>query len=134
MPRNSYCNDKDMAKKIKKSSKKAPKADSSALGSREYLTRSEIEKRYPVCEEALELIDVLKLGLDKSSVYLLTESLRGFTPEIQVEMMHFFIYEYSSRIRGEENMFSTGLYHVDRLLHELLYLFDHDTKNIDYNE
>jgi hypothetical protein len=119
-----------METKNRKSYKKAPKADSSALGSREYLTRSEFEMRYPICEEATDLIGVLKLGLDKSSVHLLTESLRGFIPEIQVKMMHFFIYEYSSRIRGEENKFHTGLFHVDRLLFELLYLFDHDTKNL----
>lgn len=122
-----------MATKFRKTSKKAPKADSSVLGSREYLTRSEFEMRYPICEEAMELVGVLKLALDKSSVYLLTESLRGFTPEIQVEMMHFFIYEYSARIKGEENSFRTGLHHVDGLLFELLYLFDHDTKNIDHN-
>lgn len=120
-------------KNHQKSSKKAPKADSSALGSREYLTRSEIEKRYPVCEEAMELVGVLKLCLDKSSVHILTESLRGFSSEVQVEMMHYLINEYSSRIKGEENNYRVGLHHVDRLLHELLYLFDHDTKNLQYN-
>ena len=122
-----------MATKFSKTSQKAPKADSSVLGSREYLTRSEIEKRYPVCEEAMELVGVLKLCLDKSSVHILTESLRGFSSEVQVEMMHYLINEYSSRIRGEENNYRVGLHHVDRLLHELLYLFDHDTKNLQYN-
>lgn len=123
-----------MANNYRKSSKKAPKAEGSVrLGSREYLTRSEIEKRYPVCEEAMELVGVLKLCLDKSSVHILTESLRGFSSEVQVEMMHYLINEYSARIRGEENNYRVGLHHVDRLLHELLYLFDHDTKNLQYN-
>ena len=48
-------------------------------------------------------------------------------------MMHYLINEYSSRIRGEENNYRVGLHHVDRLLHELLYLFDHDTKNLQYH-
>lgn len=123
-----------VTKKIRKSAVRGTKAEGSVrLGSREYLTRSEIEKRYPVCEEAMELVGVLKLCLDKSSVHILTESLRGFSSEVQVEMMHYLINEYSARIRGEENNYRVGLHHVDRLLHELLYLFDHDTKNLQYN-
>lgn len=49
-----------MAKVIKqKVLRKGTKDDRSALGSREYLTRNEIEERYPICLEAQMIIDVL---------------------------------------------------------------------------
>lgn len=120
-----------MAKVIKqKVLRKGTKDDRSALGSREYLTRNEIEERYPICSEAQMIIDVLSKGLDKSSVYHLTESLRGFCAEVQLTMAEFLIDEYYYRISGEGKPKFTGLFFVDRLLVDLLYLFDHDNKNI----
>lgn len=103
------------------------------LDQRESLTRKEIEERYPICKEAQRVIDVLGKGSDKSSLYHLTEAFRGFSCEMQIRMADFLITEYYSRLQGEENTSYTGVFHVDRLLTELVYLLDHDTKNIDYN-
>ena len=118
---------------IKKSAARDTKAEGSVgLGS-EFLTRDEINDRYPVCEFAQKVINALKPGIDKASLFHLTNCFRGFSEEMQIAMASFIIGEMSSRINGEEVPEMTGVFHVDRLLIEILYILDHDTKNLDYN-
>ena len=107
--------------------------DSVGLGS-EYLTREEINDRYPVCEFAQKVINALKPGIDKASLFHLTNCFRGFSDEMQIAMASFLIEEYANRIDGRKEPKMTGVFHVDRLLIEILYILDHDTKNLDYNE
>lgn len=119
--------------KQQKSAARGTKAEGSVgLGS-EFLTRDEINDRYPVCEFAQKVINALKPGIDKASLFHLTNCFRGFSEEMQIAMASFIIGEMSSRITGEEVPEMTGVFHVDRLLIEILYILDHDTKNLDYN-
>lgn len=103
------------------------------LGS-EFLTREQINDRYPVCEFAQKVINALKPGIDKASLFHLTNCFRGFSDEMQIAMASFLIEEYANRIDGRKEPKMTGVFHVDRLLIEILYILDHDTKNLDYNE
>ena len=117
-----------------KSVKNGTKAKGSVgLGS-EFLTREEINDRYPVCEFAQKVINALKPGIDKASLFHLTNCFRGFSDEMQIAMASFLIEEYANRIDGRKEPKMTGVFHVDRLLIEILYILDHDTKNLDYNE
>lgn len=119
--------------KQQKSAARDTKVEGSVgLGS-EFLTRDEINDRYPVCEFAQKVINALKPGIDKASLFHLTNCFRGFSEEMQIAMASFIIGEMSSRITGEEVPEMTGVFHVDRLLIEILYILDHDTKNLDYN-
>ena len=121
-------------KKYQKSAARGSKAEGSVgLGS-EFITRENINARYPICKMAQDAINALKLGSDKSSVYHLTNCFRGFSKEMQEEMAFYLIAEMHYRITGKDKPEMTGLFHVDRLLIEILYILDHDTKNLDDNE
>ena len=123
-----------MTSNSKKKSARGTKAEGSVgLGS-EFITRENINARYPICKMAQDAINALKLGSDKSSVYHLTNCFRGFSKEMQEEMAFYLIAEMHYRITGKDKPEMTGLFHVDRLLIEILYILDHDTKNLDNNE
>ena len=116
-----------------KSATNGTKAQGSVgLGS-EFLTREEINDRYPVCEFAQKVINALKPGIDKASLYYLTECFRGFSDEMQIAMASYILGEMHYRITGEEEPEMTGVFHVDLLLLQMIYRIDHDTQNIDYN-
>lgn len=89
---------------------------------------------FPISAEAQQFINTIKKGIDKSSLYFLTECFRGFSVEMQKAMVIFFVDVYSGRIDGETRLSFTGVTHVDNLLVSVLEKMDHDTKNIDYNE
>lgn len=121
-------------KKYQKSAARGTKAEGSVgLGS-EFITREDINARYPICKMAQDVINALKPGGDKSSVFHLTNCFRGFSKEMQEEMAFYLIAEMHYRITGKDKPEMTGLFHVDRLLIEILYILDHDTKNLDDNE
>ena len=121
-------------KKYQKSAARGTKAEGSVgLGS-EFITREDINARYPICKMAQDAINALKLGSDKSSVFHLTNCFRGFSKEMQEEMAFYLIAEMHYRITGKDKPEMTGLFHVDRLLIEILYILDHDTINLDDNE
>lgn len=88
---------------------------------------------YPLYEEAQKFIDALKPGIDKSSLHFLTNSFRGFSRKMQRKMVECLLDELCGRIDGETSMTFTGIWHVDRLLMEIVYKIDHDTKNLDFN-
>lgn len=118
----------------KRKSAQGTKTEGSVGFGSESLTREEINARYPVCEFAQKVINALKPGIDKSSLFHLTNCFRGFSHEMQIAMASFIIGEMNYRITGEERPMMTGLFHVDRLLTEILYILDYDTKNIDHND
>ena len=121
-------------KKYQKSAARGTKAEGSVgLGS-EFITREDINARYPICKMAQDVINALKPGGDKSSIFHLTNCFRGFSKEMQEEMAFYLISEMHYRITGKDKPEMTGLFHVDRLLIEILYIFDHDTINLDNNE
>lgn len=125
---------KNMANKNhQKSAVSGTKAEGSVRLGSEFLTREDINARYPICKKAQDVINALKLGSDKSSLFHLTNCFRGFSKEMQEEMANFLIGEMHYRITGNDKPEMTGLFHVDRLLIEILYILDHDTKNIDQN-
>ena len=120
-------------KKFQKSAASGTNAKGSVgLGS-EFLTREEINDRYPVCEFAQKVINALKPGIDKASLFHLTDCFRGFSEEMQIAMASYIICEMYYRITGEEKPEMTGIFHVDLLLLQMMYKIDHDTKNLDYN-
>lgn len=121
-------------KKNQKSAARGTKAEGSVRLGSEFLTREDINTRYPICKMAQDVINALKLGVDKSSVFHLTNCFRGFSVEMQEEMANYLIAEMHYRITGKDQPEMTGLFHVDRLLIEILYILDHDTKNLQYNE
>ena len=86
-------------------------------------------ERFPICKMAQDVINALKLGGDKSSAFHLTNCFRGFSKEMQEEMAYYLIAEMHYRITGKDKPELTGLFHVDRLLVEILYILDHDTEN-----
>ena len=120
-------------KKNQKSAARGTKAEGSVRLGSEFLTREDINARYPICKMAQDAINALKLGGDKSSAFHLTNCFRGFSVEMQEEMANYLIGEMHYRITGKDKPEMTGLFHVDRLLIEILYILDHDTKNIDHN-
>ena len=103
------------------------------LGSAKILSQKEINARYPISPEAQNLIDGLRAGIDESSVYYLTDCFRGFSFEMQREMVVFFLDALIGRIEGKELLSFTGVKHVDLLLLSVLDKMDHDTKNIEDN-
>ena len=115
-------------------SARGTKAEGSVRLGQEFLTRENINARYPICKMAQDVINALKLGVDKSSVFHLTDCFRGFSQEMQEEMAYYILSEMHYRITGKDKPQMTGLFHVDRLLTEIIYLMDHDTIIIDYNE
>ena len=115
-------------------SARGTKAEGSVRLGQEFLTRENINARYPICKMAQDVINALKLGVDKSSVFHLTDCFRGFSQEMQEEMAYYILSEMHYRITGKDKPQMTGLFHVDRLLTEIIYLMDHDTINFDYNE
>lgn len=119
-------------KNMRKSAQGTKAEGSVSLGS-ELLTREEISDRYPICDCAQKVINALKPGCDESSLYYLTNCFRGFSEEMQEAMASFIIGEYACRITGEDAPEMTGVFHVDRLLTEIIYLLDHDTKNLEGN-
>lgn len=118
----------------KKSAARGTKTEGSVRLGSEFPTREDINARYPICKMAQDVINALKLGGDKSSAFHLTNCFRGFSKEMQEEMAYYLVSEMHYRITGKDKPEMTGLFHVDRLLIEILYLLDHDTKNLDYNE
>ena len=120
--------------KNRKSAARGTKAESSVRLGSEFITREDFNERFPICKMAQEAINALKLGGDKSSAFHLTNCFRGFSVEMQEEMANYLIAEMHYRITGKDQPEMTGLFHVDRLLIEILYILDHDTKNLDYNE
>ena len=125
---------KVMAPKKQQKSVHGTKAEGSVRLGSEFLTREDINARYPICKMAQDVINALKLGGDKSSAFHLTNCFRGFSKEMQEEMAYYLIAEMHYRITGKDKPEMTGLFHIDRLLMEILYILDHDTKNLDYNE
>ena len=124
-----------MAKKNhRKSASCGTKAEGSVGLGLELSTSEEIIARFPISEMAQEVINALRPGLDKSSLFHLSNCFRGFSKEMQEEMAFFLISEMHYRITGKDKPEMTGLFHVDRLLLEILYIIDHDTKNLDFNE
>ena len=121
-------------RKNQKSAARGTKAEGSVRLGSEFLTREDINTRYPICKMAQDVINALKLGGDKSSAFHLTNCFRGFSKEMQEEMAYYLIAEMHYRITGKDKSELTGLFHVDRLLVEILYILDHDTKNLDINE
>jgi hypothetical protein len=89
---------------------------------------------FPISKEAMQFINAIKKGIDKSSLYFLTECFRGFSVEMQKAMVKFFVDVNSGRIDGETRLSFTGVRHVDNLLVSVLEKMDYDTKNIDYND
>lgn len=122
------------SKNHQKSAARGTKAEGSVRLGSEFLTREEYNARFPICKMAQDAINALKLGSDKSSAFHLTNCFRGFSKEMQEEMAFFLIAEMHYRITGKDKPEMTGLFHVDRLLIEILYILDHDTKNLDDNE
>ena len=123
-----------MATKKHQKSARGTKAEGSVRLGSEFITRENINARYPICKLAQKTINALRPGLDKSSLFHLTNCFRGFSKEMQEEMAYYLIAEMHYRITGKDKPELTGLFHVDRLLIEILYILDHDTKNLDYNE
>lgn len=120
--------------KQKKTTARGTKTEGSVRLGSEFITREDINARYPICKMAQDVIDALKLGGDKSSTFHLTNCFRGFSKRMQEEMAFYLLAEMHYRITGKDKPEMTGLFHVDRLLIEILYILDHDTKNLDYNE
>lgn len=120
-----------MANKNHQKSARGTKAEGSVRLGSEFLSREEIIARYPICKMAQDVINALKPGIDKSSLFHLTNCFLGFSKETQEEMAFYLIAEMHYRITGKDKPQMTGIFHVDRLLTEILYLIDHDTKNID---
>ena len=120
--------------KNRKSAARGTKAEGSVRLGSEFITREDFNARFPICKMAQKAINALKLGGDKSSAFHLTNCFRGFSQEMQEEMAYYLIAEMHYRITGKDKPKMTGLFHVDRLLIEILYILDHDTKNLDYNE
>ena len=123
-----------MATKNHQKSAHGTKAEGSVRLGSEFITRENINARYPICKLAQKTIIALRPGLDKSSAFHLTNCFRGFSKEMQEEMAYYLVSEMHYRITGKDKPEMTGLFHVDRLLIEILYVLDHDTKNLDYNE
>lgn len=123
-----------MAKKNHQKSAHGTKAEGSVRLGSEFITRENINARYPICKLAQKTINALRPGLDKSSLFHLTNCFRGFSKEMQEEMAYYLIAEMHYRITGEDQPQMIGIFHVDRLLIEILYIIDHDTKNLNYNE
>ena len=88
---------------------------------------------FPISKEAQQFINAIKNGIDKSSLYFLTEAFRGFSVPMQKAMVKFFVDVYSGRIDGETRLSFTGVTHVDNLLVSVLEKMDHDTKNLEGN-
>lgn len=89
------------------------------------LTNDYVLERYPICDEAQKVINALKPGCDKSSIYYLTECLRGFSKEMQEDMAYIIADVYASRREGcKPPTIFTGVFHVDRLLNEIIFLLD----------
>jgi hypothetical protein len=108
----------------KKVLKKGTKADGSALGSKEY----------PLCKDALMLINVLRKGVDESSLYYVKDAFRGFSFKMQSQMAFIIAKSLALRLDGINEVGMTGVYHVDMLIREIMHKMDHDTKNLEYNE
>ena len=123
-----------MATSKNQKSARGTKAEGSVRLGSEFITREDINARYPICKMAQDVINALNLGCDKSSAFHLTNCFRGFSVEMQEEMANYLIAEMHYRITGKDQPEMTGLFHVDRLLIEILYILDHDTKNLQYNE
>lgn len=123
-----------MATKKYQKSAHGTKAEGSVRLGSEFNTREDINARFPICKMAQEVIDALRPVVDKSSLFHLTNCFRGFSKEMQEEMAFYLISEMHYRITGKDEPEMTGLLHVDRLLVEILYILDHDTKNLDDNE
>ena len=99
------------------------------------ITNEYVMERYSISKEAQKAINALKPGLDSSSLFYLTECFRGFSQKMQEDMAYIILDVYASRIEGcPPPTIFTGVFHVDRLLNEIIYLMDHNTKKLDYNE
>lgn len=121
-------------KKQNKSAVRDTKAEGLVrLGSDELLSNEQIDARYPICKEAQEMINAFKAGIDESSLYYLTDCFRGFSREMQLAMVEFFLDVFCGRMEGESWLSFTGVKHVDLLLLSVLDKIDHDTKNLEGN-
>lgn len=100
-----------MTKKNYQKSARGTKAEGSVRLGSEFITREDINARYPICKMAQDVINALKLGGDKSSVFHLTNCFRGFSKEMQEEMAFYLIREMHYRITGK-----------DKLLHYFFYI------------
>lgn len=103
------------------------------LGSDEIMSQEQLNARYPICKEAQEMINAFKAGIDESSLYYLTDCFRGFSREMQLAMVDFFLDVFCGRMEGESWLSFTGVKHVDLLLLSVLDKIDHDTKNLEGN-
>lgn len=123
-----------MKTKMQKKSPRGTKHGRTVRLGNELLACEKINDRYPICDFAQKVIDALKPGCDESSLYYLTNCFRGFSEEMQIAMASFIIGEYAYRIDGEDIPEMTGVFHVDRLLMEIIFILDHDTKNLRFNK
>ena len=121
-------------KKMNQTTACGTKGEGSVVLGTEFIARVVNKGNYPVCDYAQKVINALEPGLDESSLYHLTSCFRGFSEEMQTAMADYIIKEHISRITGEEKPPKIGLFHVDRLLMEIMYILDHDTKNLEFYE
>lgn len=91
------------------------------------------KSEYPIYKEAQELINIMRPASDESSLYHLTECFRGFSHKMQKAMVECLLIEYCGRLDGTFTHSFTGVWHVDRILVEIIHILDHDTKNHPYN-
>ena len=89
---------------------------------------------YPICKDALMLINVLRKGVDESSLYYVKDAFRGFSFKMQSQMAFIIAKSLALRLDGINEVGMTGVYHVDMLIREIMHKMDHDTKNLEYNE
>ena len=67
--------------KNRKSAARGTKAEGSVRLGSEFITREDLNERFPICKMAQDVINALKLGGDKSSAFHLTNCFRGFSKE-----------------------------------------------------
>ena len=87
--------------KNQKSAARGTKAEGSVRLGSEFITREDLNARFPICKMAQDVINALKLGGDKSSAFHLTNCFRGFSKEMQEEMAYYLIAEMHYRITGK---------------------------------
>lgn len=78
---------------------------------------------YPICMEAQEFIDEFYNYVDNYTLFIIKDSFRGFTEDIQKHMVQ--ILQYAFNVVDIENAVlvfpSIGIQHVDLLLSDLIY-------------
>lgn len=80
-------------------------------------------KEYPICMEAQEFISEFSNYIDNYTLFILKDSFRGFTEDIQRHMVQ--ILQFAFNVVDIENAVlvfpCTGIQHIDLLLSDLIY-------------